>query len=227
MCQHNLPCSIVYAHCLLPGRAFASLYVLLFLEKEAEIGGRDRCKANATFQDHVIYNSIRVRSISPESFERLSLNFTQMILSVRRCAEHMTQLSYDSRSQVRVKGFTLEFRVCSISPEPFRRISLHFIQMFLTVTRCAEHMALLHRLKVEVILQSHGMYPSIRVRSISPTPFERFSFNFSSNVPLNEVVCRTNDSLQTRDQGHTSRSWISNLQPFFYFKLSSLKCSTR
>ena len=40
MCQHNLPFSIVYAHCLLPGRAFASLYVLLFLEKEAEIGGR-------------------------------------------------------------------------------------------------------------------------------------------------------------------------------------------
>ena len=40
ICQHNLPCSIVYAHCLLPGRAFASLYVLLFLEKEAEIGGR-------------------------------------------------------------------------------------------------------------------------------------------------------------------------------------------
>ena len=41
MCQHNLPCSIVYAHCLLSGRAFASLYVLLFLEKEAEIGGRE------------------------------------------------------------------------------------------------------------------------------------------------------------------------------------------
>ena len=41
MCQHNLPCSIVYAHCLLPGRAFASLYGLLFLEKEAEIGGRE------------------------------------------------------------------------------------------------------------------------------------------------------------------------------------------
>ena len=29
-----------FAHCLLPGRAFASLYVLLILEKEAEIGGR-------------------------------------------------------------------------------------------------------------------------------------------------------------------------------------------
>ena len=30
-----------FAHCLLHGRAFASLYVLLFLEKEAEIGGRE------------------------------------------------------------------------------------------------------------------------------------------------------------------------------------------
>ena len=29
-----------FAHCLLLGRAFASLYALLFLEKEAEIGGR-------------------------------------------------------------------------------------------------------------------------------------------------------------------------------------------
>ena len=32
-----------FAHCLLPGRAFASLYALLFLEKEAEIGGRGDC----------------------------------------------------------------------------------------------------------------------------------------------------------------------------------------
>ena len=35
-----------FAHCLLPGRAFASLYALLFLEKEAEIGGREICNAN-------------------------------------------------------------------------------------------------------------------------------------------------------------------------------------
>ena len=56
MCQHNLPCSIVYAHCLLPGRAFASLYVLLFLEKEAEIGGRDNSsKRDAIGQGSFIY----------------------------------------------------------------------------------------------------------------------------------------------------------------------------
>ena len=55
MCQHSLPCSIVYAHCLFPGRAFASLYVLLFLEKEAEIGGRDR---RNIFMQHSKINKI-------------------------------------------------------------------------------------------------------------------------------------------------------------------------
>ena len=35
-----------FAHCLLPGRAFASLYALLFLEKEAEIGGREDINFN-------------------------------------------------------------------------------------------------------------------------------------------------------------------------------------
>ena len=43
-------------------------------------------------QGHVIYPSIRVRSIPPKSFEWFSLNFTQMFLAVIQCAEHMTQL---------------------------------------------------------------------------------------------------------------------------------------
>ena len=38
-----------FAHCLLPGRAFASLYVLLFLEKEAEIGGRAFVKVELSY----------------------------------------------------------------------------------------------------------------------------------------------------------------------------------
>ena len=54
LCQHNLPCSIVYAHCLLPGRAFASLYVLLFLEKEAEIGGRDKVSQHNYHNIHLL-----------------------------------------------------------------------------------------------------------------------------------------------------------------------------
>ena len=44
-----------FAHCLLPGRAFASLYVLLFLEKEAEIGGRatERAKENTVLVSEI------------------------------------------------------------------------------------------------------------------------------------------------------------------------------
>ena len=122
-------------------------------------------RLKVTGQGHVIYPSIRVRSISPASFERFSLNFTQMFLSVRRCAEHMTQLP-----RLKVKGFTIEFCVRSISPEPLGQFSFNFTQMILSVRRCAEHMTQLPRLKVTD--QCHAIFPSIRVRSISPESFE-------------------------------------------------------
>ena len=130
-----------------------------------------RLKVKVTGQGHVIYPSIRVRFISPESFERFLLNFTQMFLSVRRCSGLITQLS-----RLKVKGFTFEFRVRSISPEPFGRFSLNVTQMFLSVTRWTEFMTWLHRLNVKVPLQGHVIYPSIRDRSISPKPF---SLNFT------------------------------------------------
>ena len=60
-----------------------------------------------TLEDGVCY-------ISPESFESCSLNFTQMFLSVRRCAEAMTQLQDFKRSwpHFEVMGyFTLKFSV--------------------------------------------------------------------------------------------------------------------
>ena len=43
--------------------------------------------------------------------------------------------------------------------------------------------------KVNVALQGHVIYPSIRVGSISPESFERFSY---SN-PLSETVCRAHN----------------------------------
>ena len=102
----------------------------------------------------------RVCSISPEAFERFSLNFDQIFLSVRWCAELMTRLSYPrSMSHFKVVGFTLQFRVCSISPEPFERSSLNFDQMFISVRQCAEPMTQLHRLEVNVTLQGHSILP--------------------------------------------------------------------
>ena len=58
-----------FAHCLLPGRAFASLYVLLFLEKEAEIGGRELCKNPAMlFHVDMIYLAKQAKCDVEKSF---------------------------------------------------------------------------------------------------------------------------------------------------------------
>ena len=78
-------------------------------------------RIKVTGQGHVIYPSICVNSISPESFEQLSLDFTRMLSSVNRCAEHMTQLP-SFKVKVTVKGFTFELCVLSITPEPFGRV---------------------------------------------------------------------------------------------------------
>ena len=43
-------------------------------------------------QGHGFHLEFRVRFLSPEPFERFSLNFGQMLTIVRQCAEPMTQL---------------------------------------------------------------------------------------------------------------------------------------
>ena len=51
-----------------------------------------RLKVKVNFQGHGIYPlRFPVRSIFHEPFERFSLNFTQIFLLARRCAEHMPQ----------------------------------------------------------------------------------------------------------------------------------------
>ena len=99
-----------------------------------------------------------VCSISPEPFEQFSLKFTQMFLSVRRCAESLTQLCR-LKVKVTIQGHGIYPWICvrSISPERFERFSLNFTQMFLSVRRCAEPMTQLCRLKVKVTLQGYGI----------------------------------------------------------------------
>ena len=75
-------------------------------------------KVKVTIQGHVINPSICVRSISPKPFELVSLNFSTW-------PSHI-----DSRSLVKVKGFILEFGVCSISPEPWGQF---FMKLHLNV----------------------------------------------------------------------------------------------
>ena len=118
-----------------------------------------RIKVKVTSQDHVIYPSICVRSMSPESFERFSLNFTQMFLSVIRCAEPMTRLhKLKVKVTLQSHGIYPSIHVRFISPELFERFSLNFIQMFLSVRWCAKPMTQQRRLKVKVTPQGHRTY---------------------------------------------------------------------
>ena len=105
-----------------------------------------------------------------------------MFLSVRRCAEHMTQLL---RVKVTGQGHVIypSIRVCSISPEPFEHFSLNFIRIFLSVRWCAEPMTQLRRLKVKVTLQGHGIYPWISCPSNLLNHLLEF-IKHHSNVPL-------------------------------------------
>ena len=62
-----------FAHCLPPGRAFASLYALLFLEKEAEIGGRVKIAS----QNRVMHT---VHRVFLDSLRYLKLSFISINL---------------------------------------------------------------------------------------------------------------------------------------------------
>ena len=81
-----------------------------------------------------------------------------------------------SRAQVKVKGFSLEFLVRSISPEPFDRFSWYFTHMFLLVRRCAKHKTQLPRLEVKVTGQGQRIHPWISCSLHISRTFEA-SFN--------------------------------------------------
>ena len=116
----------------------------------------------------------------------------------------------DTRLQFRVMGFALEFRVRSISSQPFERFSLNFIQMLLIVIQCAEFMTQLCRVKVKVTLQGHGIYPWLSCPlHISSTLWKNF-IKLHPNVPLSEIMCQ----LQWRIQ---RASWGSLEPPLAWF----------
>ena len=111
---------------------------------------------------------------------QLSLIFIKLYstgpLSEMMCRAHdPSYIDWMLRSQVRVKGFTLEFCVRSISPEPFKRFLLNFMQMSHSLRRCAEPWL------GNADSRSHFkvVWLQYRVQSISPKHFERFSLYFT------------------------------------------------
>ena len=78
---------------------------------------------------------------------------------------------------------------------------LNITPMFLSVSWCAEPMTRLCRLKVKVM----GFTVEFGVPSISPKPFEQFSFNFTQML-ISVMMIRSNDSAR-QIQSHNFRSW--------------------
>ena len=81
-----------------------------------------------------------------------------MFTSVRRCAEPMTQYA-DSKAglQLQVMAFSLQLRVCSISPQTLEGLSLHFDKVFSSVRGCAKHIAQSCKLKGKVSVEGNGI----------------------------------------------------------------------
>ena len=116
-----------------------------------------------------------VRSISSESFERFIVNFTQMSLSVRQCAEPINQVC---RLKVNFQGHGIyPYPVCYISPEPFKSWSSNFTQILPSVRLCAVPITQLGTVKVKVTLQGNGISLRFRVHSFSSKSFARISLN--------------------------------------------------
>ena len=104
----------------------------------------------------------RARSIAPEPFERFSSNFSQIILSVRRCAEPKTQLCrLKVKVTFQVHGICLSISCLhQISWANLKDFHKTLVKSFISVRRCAEPSTQLRRLKVNVTVHDHGLNPS-------------------------------------------------------------------
>ena len=139
--------------------------------------------------------------------------------------------------KVTIQGHVIYPSICvrSISPKQFELVLLYFIQMFLLVRQCVELMTQLQRLKVNVTVQGHRLYPwMLCPLHISWTLWKIF-IKFWSNAYLIKTVCRAFDSTtQAMGQGipwisclfHTSEIFekIPLISVWRYVEQSPLSC---
>ena len=133
----------------------------------------------------------RAGSISPEAFERSSLNFTHIFLSVRCCAEPMTWLH---RLIVKVTLQVYGIYPSISCPLYICRalwtiiIKLHpYVLLSDTVCRTINS-------ATQTRAQDHGIYPWISCPLHIPCFLWTIFIKLHSNVPLNKTVCKTHDS---------------------------------
>ena len=160
-----------------PGRIFSKLWSNVHLRDDVQNPklSHGDSRTRPQFKVASLSPEFRVYSISPLPLEGFSFNFGQMFASVKWCAEPIAQPCRLTRSQFKVKGFSLAFCVRSVSPLPLGGFSLNFNQMFTSVGQCAEPITQPCGLKVKVTVAGHEFEPWIWCRlHISFTPWRIF-----------------------------------------------------
>ena len=77
----------------------------------------------------------------------------------------------DSKSglQLQVMEFSLQLRVCSISPQTLEGLSIHSGKIFSSVLGCAKHIAQSCKLKAKVTVEGNGIDIEFHVHPIFST----------------------------------------------------------
>ena len=112
-------------------------------------------------------------SISPKPFEIFSINFGQMLISVKRCTEHMPQLP-SLKVKVALQGHGIYPWISSLLPSKHAYMGPVW----------ATHMGSATGLCMGPIWVSPYAVHEFHVRSISPEYFERFSWPWSVTLMI-------------------------------------------
>ena len=135
--------------------------------------------------------------------------WSNVCLSEMMYRSHLSYADSRSRSQLKVISLSLEFWGRSIA---IQTALLNLGQMFTLVRWCEEPITQWCRLKVKVTIEGHSSLSV--VRSTSPEPFERFSWNFGQMFALVRQcaepitqACRL--KVKVTVKGHEFEPWIS------------------
>ena len=133
--------------------------------------------------------TISCLSVSPEPFERFSLNFGQIFASVRQCAEPITH--HANKVKVTIKGPKFEPWIsCPLHISLTCGFSLNFGQMFSSVGHCAEAITQPCQLMVKVTVESQVWALNFVSAPYLLYPWKIF-VTLWSYVCLSEPLCRT------------------------------------
>ena len=168
-----------------------------------------QCQSQSSRSWDLFLNEFRARPISPELFNGLSSNFTQMFLSRRQYAEPIIQL-HGLKVNATVQGhgiypwiscpLHISSTICELS-------SNFTLNVPFNKSVCRTHNSATQT-QDQGTVQGHENYPWMLCPLYISWTLWAIFIKFHSNVPPSKSMCRTyGPATQTQGQCHTSRSW--------------------